>query len=172
MDKIDVEFFKKRLRVVSEDEDLKRWVNYDIANCYQYMLNIEVDYDKRLQPGELSNCMPDDPIYTDKELVSCVYRDLKVLGYEMCETTLDEPVLPGSWRFAVLNCNPSQAQRGRYDFHFLRQSEKGHWYQKFSEVQHPDDLDFWDQRITNPGKAIYEYKYHLVGYYLAIPNKS
>lgn len=172
MNKIDVEICKERLKLVTEEEDLKRWVNYDMANCYQYMLNIALDYERRLQPGELSNCMPDNAIYTDKELIHCVYMDLKALGFCMRKTTLDEPVLPGAWRFAVLNCDPSQAKRGRYDFHFLRQSDKGHWYQKFSEVQHPDNLDFWDQYITNPEKAIFEYRYHFVGYYMAIPNKS
>ena len=33
------------------------------------MLNIALDYERRLQPGELSNCMPDNAIYTDNEVL-------------------------------------------------------------------------------------------------------
>lgn len=172
MNEIDVELIKMRTKVVSESEDMRRWVYYDQANCYQYMMNIEWDFPELLQPGEIYGECPIDFIYEDDELVELVKKDLEILCYEMHISNLEEPVVKNGWKFAILNCITSQADNHRYDFHFLRQNENGNWYHKYADEQHPDCMDIWNNRITNPEKAKYYYQYHLVGYYMAIPKQK
>ena len=91
--------------------------------------------------------------------------DVQHLGMSIRESNRDEKVTtPNSWKIAVMNCEEDDRN---YDFHFLRQNPlTGEWYQKFPGEQHPTRQDERDQIITDPDTACYDFKYHLVGYYV------
>ena len=90
--------------------------------------------------------------------------DIENLTLKIRKSDLDEVVTaPNKWKIAILNCNVDDPN---YDFHFLRQSADGQWFQRSPGDQHASNHDARNQIISNPEEAKYFYKYHLLGYYV------
>lgn len=147
-------------------EECNRWMFVDGANCYAFALSIQVD--RRLLPGVIAGILSHkksmEP-YSDVELVHYVSMDVQHIGMSIRESSIDEKVTsPNAWKIAVMNCDEDDRN---YDFHFLRQNSlTGEWYQKFPGEQHPTRQDGRKRIISDPATACYDFKYHLVGYYL------
>ena len=161
---IDVERLKSSINIVSWEDELTRWSSFTHVNCYQFMLNLEYDFKKKLQPGYISGLWQRGKPYKNSELIEAVKSDLDVLGFDFRYSTLCEEVKFGEWKCAIFNflCDDEEY----YDFHFLRQNHEGVWMQKFSNEILPRREDFYQKVITNPGRASFEYPYYLVGYFM------
>lgn len=142
-------------------KEFNKWCFFTFANCYSYAICILKDVN-HLHPGEISG-LDIKEHYTDSELLERVYLDIKTLGLTIKESTLEEVIdSQKSWKIAILNCDYDDPD---YDFHFLR-FQNGKWYQRFSGKQLAESFDCLNKEISNPEMAIYDFAYHLIGYYV------
>lgn len=141
------------------------WENNNTTNCYAFSLGLDVPEDKIVknayQLGVMGATIKQIPMSVLKKLTfeERLLLDLEVLGINNQETTLlDNSDCFVHKEYINLWWIISLLSNGN-NFHFIRKSYDGIWYQKWGYFAPVINYDFDKKIITNPNEANFgEYK--------------
>lgn len=138
------------------------WAN-DYGDCYYYALGIKCEsYQVDVTIGSLSNAgfWPVDK--SDEDILLRLGKDMEYLGWDICESTNEEPV--GEKKFKIAICS-----QGNF-YHCYRQDTNGTWSHK-EYGQNPSTQDETGNEIENIIEAIKRKPggYQLVGIFMITP---
>lgn len=149
------------------DKDIK-----DYTNCYSYAFDrLEIDADKKLQPGELSTGK--FKRYDCGEILDKVRSDYN--NYDIVEVNKDDIAPCGYYKIALVIDDKGEEQ----DYHFYRQDFDGYWSHKPGKnkvrrydasknlIKDPETADRnYDMSDDNQNNESDNNYYEFCGYYL------
>jgi hypothetical protein len=149
-------------------ENKKEFEEHRNNNCYTYAINQPFNpytnepYSEYIQcqPGYLGGKgeTPESTIF-DKRIIDLARKDLKLLGYELVESTLEEYIDEEvCWKVAF--CYDDSC-----DYHWYRQNFNGTWSHKIG-TKPVKNIDEDDNIISNPEKCNRGVYKNFVGYYI------
>lgn len=126
------------------DFEPDKWINFEMASCYEYLLDFRNPTGKTLKIGSLIG-NEFQPYQSNEELIGILKKELALLGFSMEKTDNCSDTANKKMKFFI-----SRSWCG--DYHFYRLDSNRKWSHKFS-YGNPSNLDFAGNRITLPELA-------------------
>ncbi len=155
--------YNKIKDLISLREDY--WENNDTTNCYAFSLGLDVKEDEIIknayQLGVIGSTVKQMTINQLRKLTfeERLLLDLEVMGIKQQESTLLDNSFSWIGKDYIDICWIISLLSNGNNFHFIRKSYDGIWYQKWGYFAPVINYDFDKKIITNPLDANFgEYK--------------
>lgn len=140
--------------------------NYPVkeADCYAYAINFDksIDYVGKIAGFKNKN------YFSKEEIINRLISDMEKMNVFVRESSYEEELSEWEWKICVFYVK--NGQNDEYDYHFMREDQKGRWSHKFRNKK-PTDKDMDLQTIIDPRLAIINrrYNYSFVGFFALCP---
>ena len=130
------------------------WENMHTTNCYAYALGLDIPQSQICQyaydPGTIGQSK--SPLYIPfsyNSLLDNIFVDLEALkiGHEFISP--NDNLSPDEWKIAIF-ISQNYSLHDLEDFHLIRYRNDGLWYHKNGMIGAINNLDYYDQFITDP----------------------